>query len=305
MSLVNFPAYGYFPIDHTLSDSAPTDWRSHTNWLVWRAETVALLNQLLWPSWDAVNQTWQSPNQAQMLALTMADLSLLRKIQLLNLLERQPQTPVSNPNIHPQITYFIDEDRGDFAENYAGYDTTLDVARLQFIQQNADRLWLPKLGDASLQFKYILQRPRPYQVAFLLGKQLTPRLAFTSMTGSLPSGHALEGCLVAMAVFDHWLTTSAAFTLDQITALAQWGVDVGDRRVLAGVHFPSDNLASWLITLRLADKVFANPAIPALIAKAITTQSAVFKLISTRNDPAHQPALDAINTLAASYSTPP
>jgi hypothetical protein len=36
----------------------------------------------------------------------------------------------------------------------------------------------------------------------------------------------------------------------------QFVIDVGDRRVFAGVHYPSDNLASWYVAMRLIPRVF-------------------------------------------------
>ena len=38
-------------------------------------------------------------------------------------------------------------------------------------------------------------------------------------------------------------------TQAQVTALQALAVDMGDRRVFAGVHYPSDNLLSWFVAL--------------------------------------------------------
>jgi membrane-associated phospholipid phosphatase len=47
--------------------------------------------------------------------------------------------------------------------------------------------------------------------------------------------------------------------------------------VFAGLHYPSDNLASWIIAMRLAGLVFPNPAVKVHLWKAISRQSLVFE----------------------------
>jgi len=64
--------------------------------------------------------------------------------------------------------------------------------------------------------------------------------------------------------------------------LQQFTVDVGDRRVFAGVHYPSDNLASWFTALNLVPRVFDEevaPDIKAFLWEAINSRSIVFDAI--------------------------
>jgi hypothetical protein len=69
------------------------------------------------------------------------------------------------------------------------------------------------------------------------------------------SGHCLEGCLAGA-----WLAWCLQFDsqgLDHLDwrrvhkALQQWSVDIGDRRVMAQVHYPSDNIGSWWVGAQL------------------------------------------------------
>jgi len=98
-------------------------------------------------------------------------------------------------------------------------------------------------GAVGLRFKDTFQRARPYQVAFMLGSPLQHRLATSATTPSFPSGHALQTYCEVAAILDLDLSLAA----DIQSALFSLAHDVGDRRVLAGVHYPSDNYASAMI----------------------------------------------------------
>ena len=55
--------------------------------------------------------------------------------------------------------------------------------------------------------------------------------------------------------------------------------DVGDRRVYAGVHYPSDNLASWLVLTRLLEYYADTTQLRPIFWKALQ-RSEVFHAIS-------------------------
>ena len=68
-------------------------------------------------------------------------------------------------------------------------------------------------------------------------------------------------------------------------AIEQYATDIGDRRVMAGLHYPSDNLCSWLITLRMANHVFRDPGVKSHLWSAIQ-RGYVYRLVRaevTRN----------------------
>jgi len=70
---------------------------------------------------------------------------------------------------------------------------------------------------------------------------------------SLISGHSIQGILLSRMVLEFWLQNNEIEKFDkndiQIKSLAQYAVNFGDRRVFAGVHYPSDNNASWFVAL--------------------------------------------------------
>ena len=63
-------------------------------------------------------------------------------------------------------------------------------------------------------------------------------------------------------------------------ALLQLAVDIGDRRVFAGIHYPSDAIASWIVVKTLADHVFRNSEVKGLLLEAIKTRSEVYAKLS-------------------------
>jgi hypothetical protein len=61
--------------------------------------------------------------------------------------------------------------------------------------------------------------------------------------------------------------------------LQQFTVDIGDRRVFAGVHYPSDNLSSWYTALKLLPHVIDPSALASVrkfLWEAISLKSIVF-----------------------------
>ena len=98
------------------------------------------------------------------------------------------------------------------------------------------------------------------------------------------SGHALEGVMAGCAVFAG-LETS--LTPDAMRALQQWTVDIGDRRVMAGVHYPTDSFASWIVALDMADRVFPGGSVKSVrrfLAAAIRERSHVYAYMKERID---------------------
>ena len=78
--------------------------------------------------------------------------------------------------------------------------------------------------------------------------------AVTSLSPSMCSGHCLQSSVCVGGSIEAAIGV-LNLTPEVKAALGQWAVDIGDRRVFAGVHFPSDNLCSWITFLRMADYV--------------------------------------------------
>jgi len=93
---------------------------------------------------------------------------------------------------------------------------------------------------------------------------------------------------------------------NSVDKLRQFTVDIGDRRVFAGVHYPSDNLSSWYTALKLIPHVFTEPTdawVRDFLWKAIDLRSIVFGAIKNHiaahpNDSPYRDAVAAIRKLA-------
>jgi PAP2 superfamily len=115
------------------------------------------------------------------------------------------------------------------------------------------------LGTIHLELKPIFQRPRPHVAAYVLGldaSHLIFGLAKTGWSPAFVSGHA---CVFGIAyLFLHQQLQPLNPARDMLDACRQLIVDGGDRRVFAGVHYPSDNLGSWLVIANLINECWAT-----------------------------------------------
>jgi hypothetical protein len=82
-------------------------------------------------------------------------------------------------------------------------------------------------------------------------------------------------------------------------------VDFGDRRVLAGVHYPSDNVGSWITAMLICEHVCADGGRLGreFLWRSISTKSMVYAAIAqaiARNEAEdHKPAIALLNELGA------
>lgn len=79
-------------------------------------------------------------------------------------------------------------------------------------------------------------------------------------SGSFPSGHATRAML--------WATLLADMFPEHAKEILARGRQIGDDRVLAGMHYPSDVAAGDKLGVAMAKKMLANPAFDADFEKA-------------------------------------
>lgn len=310
MAEVRFPPYGAFAAVYEnsvdASALAPPAWspqlplaEREATWTRWRDETVEIITKTLWPKWNPADQDWLNGDASHMLALTLADFDLFGQINSLGLLETMPQTSVSAASIPSHRQYFLDEDTGKLGDRYYFYDHTLPASQLEMLPGDLRAGLKEKAGSVSIQFKQLIQRPRAYQVAKILGRAHKFELAATSMTSSMTSGHCFQGCFLAASIYEAWLNRGFAPTDQQVEALEHFGVDIGDRRTFAGVHYPSDNMSSWILSLRLGKEVFNDRRVWKFLAEGIQKRSKVYDLVASSNSSPYAGALSEIDKLAA------
>jgi len=270
------PDFAIIPIDWRVKDGElPT----RDDWQVWVDKIVADISWLLWPEYNpSDNSSWRDTRIADLLT---ADFKLLDD------LHDNFELPI--PSEHPTQVFhselFNEEDDGStpFGTGYDRYDPSLSPRSFQDLPDVLAAGMADKVGTLDLQLKKRFQRPRAYQVALLQGRQdYHYRWARTGNSPSLVSGHCLQASLAGTTAFVA-LRSVFGSNVAAMTALAQLTVDIGDRRVYAGVHYPSDNLASWYVAMNLIPHVFDSlemKSSPALFLwKAISMRSDVYNAI--------------------------
>jgi hypothetical protein len=254
-------------------------------WKRWFNETVRLIHEVLWPGFDQHKLTWVGPSAAHMRKLTDVDLRILARIRKKKPqeLDKKVTTPVGalGRSTHRQLYKAEDGFIENWGTSYAiDYDVTLppQVSRdfVPMIKAGVDA----KVAETDIRFKLVLQRPRPYQMAFILGARgYDYEEAITANTPSICCGHCLQGLLGIGSIMEQIIRGQVQFS-GHWEALEQFAVDIGDRRVMAGVHYPSDALCSWLISLRLANHVYRTNQVKQHLWTAIQ-RGFVYKLIDS------------------------
>jgi hypothetical protein len=231
------------------SEPPPADFRPPHIFRDWRDAKIQQIGDLLWPVYNPGNSAWQSPAVAK---LFDADFDLLANLH--SHLGLSIKGVFGTTVTHSDLFAEEDDEKVGFGCDYTRYDPTLPpLAEGQF--RNILRAgYVNKVGTIPLQFKQKLQRPRPWQVAFIQGRSgYQYRVAASADTPSLISGHSIQGL---MGVCNIFAELGHMMSKQSIEVLMQFAVDIGDRRVFAGVHYPSDNLSSWFTSSELVPYVF-------------------------------------------------
>lgn len=260
------------PADWTPPGGAPRDLQA---WNTWLNGVIDVISAKLWPVHVPRTLVWNTP---EIEALFKADFALMGR---LHLMLREP-IKVAHPTAVSHLELFVEEDDGNnpFGKTYERYDPLLSSADRNALRAAMGAGLRKKSGNVDLQMKIRFQRPRPWQLAVTQDiRDFSYRRALSASTPSLISGHCLQGCIAGCTAF---ATLGSQMTPQSLDILQQFTVDIGDRRVFAGVHYPSDNLSSWYTALRLIPTVFEPgiaPAVRDFLTSAITKHSVVFDAI--------------------------
>lgn len=87
-----------------------------------------------------------------------------------------------------------------------------------------------------------------------------PRAPWLATNGSYPSGHSATGW--------GWALILAEAAPERATAILAAGKEMGDSRVICGVHFPSDIEAGRTVAAAMVSRLHAEPAFAADLAAA-------------------------------------
>lgn len=290
----NLPPYGVFP-PHleglANADNAMADWQPDVdnqsrqqNFIAWRNEIKSTLSDAIAPSFDRTTRQWQGAANTFIDASTKLELdTMVQKLQGENSQLPKTATLCDNPEFG---TKHIDQFRVEDAPsqpagiNLKDYLCSLSSKQFEQARNTIDQAYNRKLSSLFW-LKREFVRPRPYQTALIFGfDNFHSEVAYSATHSAFYSGHCLEGMLFCAAVAETWMADPDSFDDDAFKALKQYAVDFGDRRVFAGVHYPSDNISSWYIALKLIPHVFANPLpVRQFVIDAVTQHSTVYQTI--------------------------
>lgn len=314
MSIDRLSPYGFAPEyyrHHGEGDGKiPGDWpyagtpSGDQSFNEWRTEHLAAIRDHLWPEWvDGSGWTGNAASLAY--KMTEREIAVMtEEFSKTNILGQAPNH-CSSDYTHLDHYEFEDgrlygtlldkfrredenPDKPRIGRNFFLYDHTPKDAPEQAEFLNAIAVsYTGKTNQFYFWFKNRLVRPRPYQVAQVFGQtDFTSRRALTALHSAIVSGHATTGIMIRCGALEQWLDKGNVPEL-RLESFSQYIMDVGDRRVFAGVHYPTDNISSWSLALSLIPKVFRHAdRIGAIVRSAIQEKSRVYKIIDRvyRND---------------------
>ena len=295
-----------------LTQAVPDEWdigrtpaaRRAASFDTWRHHVLSVINDVLWPRFDPRKRAWigRRADSQFMQDLSEADLQLMHRLRHpefgTGIFFKRPQPPLRAVDMKTHKDLFDIEDSGPPLDPHKLYDRTFtDHAALADAVGHIDN---HRQSPINFWFKNELQRPRPMQIA-LRRQQMDflYNIAKTSITPSMCSGHALQGTMCLGGSLEILLDRGVEFDEDRLETHGRWAVDFGDRRVMAGAHYPSDNLCSWLIFLSAAKFLFHRPEVWLTVGYAIRNFSVVYALMQTsaQEEPLGYPYKDALQTL--------
>lgn len=269
--------------------SPPEDWQGEAKyWLKWRTDLLALIADILWPTYDQNSGLWSGNSTNIMEELTYCDFELFKNLRpVFEQAVKLPDGPLLNSDL------FRIEDEPDVSDLRSGafIDRSGDATLFKYLlgnlserraRQITDKYIFrmgKKAGNIDLELKTYLQRPRAFQAAYILRiLDFSHQHAKSAVTPSMISGHCFEACMGGLEA--RRVALEEGFGADTINLIARHTVDVGDRRVFAGVHYASDNIGSWITAVKVAPMVgFSKTDISWLIS-SIIDNSIVYRHLS-------------------------
>jgi PAP2 superfamily len=259
MTAIHWPPFGYMHEEYEelfLARAIPKGLGlTQHSWDTFLDKHAEALADLIWPRWDEITNDWCSDAaRAGMAKLTRQDIDVCVDVH-----ECRCVYPVGNKS-HTHKDLFKYEDVG------ANFETSVRIY-LQGLKTgdigNIITIIVDSLSGAhepgmlTVIFKGRFRRPRPYAAALLLGASNFKHwlMATSSLHPSFPSGHAFQGLV---GVTCGWLQLDKPAQKATAAVAQQLAIDIGDRRVFAGVHYPSDNFASWYLALQMAPLIWPS-----------------------------------------------
>lgn len=272
------------------------------------SEWIEELKEHLWPVFDEKGN-WSGGAAKSAEAATKLEVEIcLKHLQQKNILQDHPDSidpavPVGNSRDH-RWHYYVEDGKYfakgdkflsssdqsfdyqasfDVGANIIGYTNQVDAKSFSewFWGGKADR------QPNYMAVKNMFQRPRPWSAAtaFRIDDFVWDRadgLVHTGIHPAFPSGHCYQGIVHTSNALSEWCTNNKSTKVpeEMLDAFKQYAVDWGDRRVFAGVHYPTDNIASWIVAIKLLPGMYEESDILVDFAKsAIKDHSLVYRVV--------------------------
>lgn len=124
-----------------------------------------------------------------------------------------------------------------------------------FVRNGADAAFVKKIAQEVVDdiipiitlLKYTFNRPRPFQLAYYQQLRLHPQYSYFVSSPSFPSGHTAIAAVLCEVLGNHFP--------DSYEAMVAFRKEVSESRLYMGVHYPSDNNSSMM----LSEKICGNP----------------------------------------------
>ena len=150
--------------------------------------------------------------------------SELRQVQLVS---------TNRTDAEVKLVYEVDKDPGLIFVPF------LKDKDLPYPKEEIEAYW-SVIYPIVMNLKWFYNRPRPYQLGPKYGMEIKYISTKTHKTPAYPSGHTSYGNLVALILSEKYPEYSKSFQA--------FALQVGEARVLQGVHYPSDNDAAVKLT---------------------------------------------------------
>jgi hypothetical protein len=106
-----------------------------------------------------------------------------------------------------------------------------------------------------LELKQLFNRLRPYQSSNIENISITHHISYAGQTPAMPSGHSVQGFLMGALLYHYgslYFKSLDTKTFEkEINLLIRITKDTGHRRIIAGVHYPSDMIGSYYVYLNI------------------------------------------------------
>jgi hypothetical protein len=310
----DLPPYGHLSAIYAaeLANDAlyiPLDWQATADevkpsWERWKKHAIAHLDEL-WPAYRDDTEENHASRAARRLALTRYDLDLMDRAMFDQMSARVTTDEALDEREHWELY-----DKEDVVEPPRDLADTLPFY-CPLLARSLEGLYVGsfatgrarKLGTVLLQLKTHFERPRGYQTSALLDsrRRYPFEHAASGATPSFVSAHCLQALMGGAYFYDRLVASGVRLPKSSVHSLQQFAADVGDRRVFAGVHYPSDSLGSWLVAVGLTPQVFAPSSASRALAfvSAAIRRSFVYRTLNEENDAAVLAAMTMLKSQMA------